>query len=147
MGELEQLVREQPLRERFWAQLMLALHRSGRQGEALRRAAAFRAVLREELGLEPSPYVTDLENRILADDPRLRHSVANEVSAAAGVGRGVVDLPSRLVGRETDLANLRVVLHTERVVTLVGPGGVGKTRLARRLAMRLNPCGNVAHSM
>ena len=134
MGELEQLVREQPLRERFWAQLMLALHRSGRQGEALRRAAAFRAVLREELGLEPSPYVTDLENRILADDPRLRHSVANEVRAAAGVGRGVVDLPSRLVGRETDLANLRVVLHTERVVTLVGPGGVGKTRLARRLA-------------
>ena len=131
VADLERLVIDHPLRERFWCQLMLALHRSGRQGEALRRAAELRAVLRNELGLQPSADFCDLEARIVADDPHLR--LTPEVSHTAGTGRGMADFPSRLIGRDNDLASLRVLINTERVVTLVGPGGVGKTRLARRL--------------
>lgn len=137
VGELERLVVEHPLRERLWAQLMLALHRSGRQGEALRRADQFRGILRDELGLEPSPSLRALEADILADDPRLRHVApvtGAEVAGPAAAARGVADVPSRLVGRDREIQHLRRLLAAERVVTLVGPGGVGKTRLARRLA-------------
>lgn len=132
IGELERLVLDHPLRERFWAQLMLALHRSGRQGEALRRAGDLRRMLRDDVGLDPSPNIRDLEAAILADDPHLRQAPA--VPRSRATARGVADLPSRLVGRDHDLEHLRVLMVNERVVTLVGPGGVGKTRLARRLA-------------
>jgi predicted ATPase/DNA-binding SARP family transcriptional activator len=132
VGELEQLVIDHPLRERFWRQLMLALHQSGRQGEALRRAEELRVIVRDELGLEPSPEIHDLEAQILANDPRLRPTSAGLHQSMPG--RGVIDLPSRLLGREKDLDNLRTLIASDRIVTLVGTGGVGKTRLARRLA-------------
>jgi DNA-binding SARP family transcriptional activator len=68
IGELEALVTSHPMRERFWHQLIVALHRSGRSAEALRRAEALRVVLREELGLDPSPALRELEARVLNDD-------------------------------------------------------------------------------
>lgn len=67
--ELEALVAEHPLRERFRAQLMLALYRSGRQAEALQAYHDGRAVLREELGLEPGDEIQDVQKAILAHDP------------------------------------------------------------------------------
>jgi YVTN family beta-propeller protein len=67
--ELEALVAEHPLREQFRAQLMLALYRSGRQAEALQAYHDGRAVLREELGLEPGEELQDLQKAILAHDP------------------------------------------------------------------------------
>jgi DNA-binding SARP family transcriptional activator len=69
--ELEQLVRTHPLRERLWAQLMLALYRSGRQGDALRAYQRLRDVLRDEMGLEPGAETRELEAAVLAQSPAL----------------------------------------------------------------------------
>jgi YVTN family beta-propeller protein len=71
VGELERLVAAEPLRERLWAQLMLALYRSGRQTEALDAYRRVRRQLVSELGIEPGPELRDLEGRILAHDPAL----------------------------------------------------------------------------
>ncbi len=72
MGELEGLVHEHALRERFWELLMLALYRSGRQPEALRVFQDLRSRLADELGLDPSPDLMELERAIVAHDPSLR---------------------------------------------------------------------------
>ena len=69
IGELETLVRENPYRERLRALQMLALYRSGRQAEALRAYQRARILLAEELGIDPSPELRDLEQRILEQDP------------------------------------------------------------------------------
>lgn len=71
IGELESLTREYPLQERFRAQLMLALYRSGRQADALRVFSQTRDRLVEELGVEPGPELWQLEQRILEQDPSL----------------------------------------------------------------------------
>src|SRR5206468_3120903 len=71
VGELEALVAEQPLRERFRAQLMLALYRTGRQADALAAYRDGRRVLVEQLGLEPGLALRKLERRILDQDPAL----------------------------------------------------------------------------
>jgi DNA-binding SARP family transcriptional activator len=72
MPELEALVHEHVLRERLWELLMLALYRSGRQPEALRAFQDLRTRLGEELGLDPSPGLVELERAIVAHDPSLR---------------------------------------------------------------------------
>ena len=72
VGELESLVRQHPHRERFTGHLMVALHRSGRQADALRAFGNLRTRLGEELGLDPSSEVVELEERIVLDDPTLR---------------------------------------------------------------------------
>ena len=89
VGELEALVAERPLRERLWRQLIVALYRSGRAAEALRRAEAFRTLLREELGLEPSPAFRELEARVLDRRPdavarRTRRRAASTAATPAG---------------------------------------------------------------
>ncbi len=73
IAELEQLVSEDPLRERRWAQLMLALYRTGRQAEALRAFERARVLLRDQLGIEPGIELEQLERAILAHDPSLDH--------------------------------------------------------------------------
>jgi DNA-binding SARP family transcriptional activator/tetratricopeptide (TPR) repeat protein len=82
VGELEQLVGEQPLRERFRSQLMLALYRAGRQADALSAYQNARRVLMDELGLEPSEELRALQHAILEQDPSLG------VVGAAAVERG-----------------------------------------------------------
>jgi len=71
IGELESLTARHPLRERFWEQLMLALYRSGRQGEALGVYQRVRGILSDELGIDPSPELRKLHERILAQSPDL----------------------------------------------------------------------------
>jgi DNA-binding SARP family transcriptional activator/class 3 adenylate cyclase len=78
VGELEALVSEHPFRERLRAQLMLALYRSGRQAEALEAYRAARGTLMDELGLEPSHSLQDLEREILHHDPKLAPAVATD---------------------------------------------------------------------
>jgi predicted ATPase/DNA-binding SARP family transcriptional activator len=134
VGELEAAVVEQPLRERLWRQLIVALYRSGRSAEALRRADSFRVLLRDELGLDPSPSLRELEARVLNEDPTL-------LQAGHPSRRSVSRRPStettRLVGRGDEVDQLIGLVRTHRIVTLTGPGGVGKTRLAKRLANEL----------
>jgi predicted ATPase/DNA-binding SARP family transcriptional activator len=140
VGELERLVVDHPLRERFWRQLMIALYRSGRQAEAVRRADELRGFLNTELGLDLSPAARDLEGRIFADDPTLLLDHASPAGSTTAVGTpadasaGPAVDATRFVGRDGDLEAIGALLATDRLVTLVGPGGVGKTRLAVRIA-------------
>lgn len=80
VAELESLVRDHPLRERFWGQLMLALYRSGRQAESLRAFQHARGHLVDQLGIEPGTELQDLEDRILDHDPSLLLSIDADAS-------------------------------------------------------------------
>jgi predicted ATPase/DNA-binding SARP family transcriptional activator len=127
VGELDALIREHPLRERLRGQLMLALYRSGRQAEALDVYRRTREALIDELGIEPSPELKALNRGILAQDD----AVAASLPRDAPIVR-LPSAPNRLVGRRRELGEVSELLGCEdvRLVTLVGPGGVGKTRLA-----------------
>src|SRR5580765_8017719 len=130
--ELEALVAVHPYRERLRGQLMLALYRADRQAEALDAFQSARRVLREELGLEPGPALREVERAILRQDPSLRPTGR----------RPELRLPEQrtaLVGRALDVAAVCARLREApgRLLTLAGPGGVGKTRLAIEAAAEL----------
>ena len=140
------LCREHPLRERLWELLILALYRSGRQAEALRAYAEVRDHLVDELGLDPGPALRELQTRILAQDPSLAPASAlarpAPVPAAGAVAAPVTignlrEQLGRFVGRDAELAQLREAVRASRLVTLTGPGGAGKTRLAVEAAAAL----------
>jgi predicted ATPase/DNA-binding SARP family transcriptional activator len=138
VGELESLIAEHPLRERLRGQLMLALYRGGRQADALKAYQAARQMLIEELGIEPSPELQSLNHSILNQDKALA------APPRAAARRGPVKLPvpaTPLVGRRRELAELKDLLGSEdtRLLTLTGPGGTGKTRLALSAAEEAAP--------
>ncbi|MEN3279085.1 MAG: hypothetical protein V7607_225 [Solirubrobacteraceae bacterium] len=126
IGEIQAVVAEHPLRERLRAHLMLALYRAGRQAEALTTLREGRRLLVDELGIEPGPELRRLERRILAHDPELT------VDHAALLAVPLPAAPNATVGRTGELAEVTELLMRPgvRLVTLVGPGGVGKTRVA-----------------
>ena len=133
IGELDELVRRHPRRERLRAAHMRALYRAGRQADALASYEQLRVRLLEDLGLAPSPELARLQRAILVQDPDL------EV-ALSGTGHPRTNLPvplSRLIGRDAAVAEVIERLCSGRLVTLTGPGGVGKTRLALAAAERV----------
>jgi predicted ATPase len=126
--ELEGWIARYPLRERLWAQLITALDRSGRQADALATYQRVRAVLRDELGADPGEQLQRAHREVLA---RPRAAAARLPPGAA------VPAPhSSLVGRKGEISGIRALLARPgvRLVTVLGPGGVGKTRLVMDVA-------------
>lgn len=146
LGELTALTMEHPFRERMWAQLMLALYRCGRRADALLAYLQVRDVLAEETGLEPGQKLRDLHRTILGEDPALDSVIATEEREhrSADTARMLPPTLGDFTGQQADLAEIEAVLRKEHaadepaaVVTISGPGGIGKTALAVQAAHRL----------
>jgi predicted ATPase len=134
--ELERLIAEQPYRERFREQYILALYRAGRQKDALEAYREARSALLDELGIEPRAALRELERGILRHDPAL---AAPEAQPRTEWHLPVP--PTALIGRRLEVAAVAGMLRRDdvRLVTLTGPGGTGKTRLALAVAEELAP--------
>jgi predicted ATPase/DNA-binding SARP family transcriptional activator len=130
--EVEGLITEEPFREPLYGQLMLALYRSGRQADALEVYQRARRLLGEELGVAPGPALRELERAVLRQDASLE---SGPVAPRSNLPPG----REELVGRAAALEELVALVcgDTARLLTLTGPGGVGKTTLAIATALRL----------
>jgi predicted ATPase len=140
VGELEALAAEHPLHEKLTGLLMRALAAVGRQADALAGYEALRGRLADELGIDPGPEVRAVQLQVLRGEIAV---------ATAPAGRGRTNLRAQLtsfVGRTDEVARVGKALQTCRLITLVGPGGAGKTRLAAEVAaaMRDNALDEVA---
>ena len=138
IGELEAAVRDQPLREPLWGQLMTALYRSGRQGDALAAFGRARAELADHLGLDPGPQLQALHRAILNHDPDL----LGPAPAVATTDPPPGNVPTSLttfVGRARELTDVVSMVRQSRLVSVTGVGGVGKSRLAMEVCLRCRP--------
>jgi predicted ATPase/DNA-binding SARP family transcriptional activator len=131
-GAIRAALEESPFRERMWGQLMLTLYRSGRQADALEVFQEARRMLSEQLALEPGPALRRLQEAILSHDP--------EIAPVPLAPRRRGNLPassSSFIGREDELGRVVELVREHRLVTLTGPPGVGKSRLALEAARAL----------
>ncbi len=137
VAELGPAAREFPYRERLRGAVMTALYRQGRSAEALEVYGEARALLRDELGLDPGPLLQALQAAILADDPTL---LAGAPQTARVLGAVPPPVPATgLVGRGEDVAALAGMLADPgvRLVSVLGVGGSGKTRLVLEVVKTL----------
>jgi predicted ATPase/DNA-binding SARP family transcriptional activator len=133
LDEIDRLIAAEPYRERLRAQQILALYRDGRQADALAAYRATRDAWDDELGIEPTPALRELERAVLRQDDAL----AGPHEARAD-RRPLPEPPTPLVGRRLEIASVAALLRGQaRLVTLVGPGGTGKTRVALAVAAEL----------
>lgn len=132
--ELHELIRDHPLNERFYGQLMLARHRAGYSGEALQVFADLREELVDKLGTDPSPALQALHEQILRQAPSL-----GVVTPASQTPRQLPARPRAIAGRTAELKEVRMALEQrEPLVVVTGPGGIGKTTLALEVAHQLS---------
>ena len=139
VAELEALCEKHPFRERFWELRMLALYRSGRQADALRAYGSTRVRARRGARARTrsgSPRPRGAHPRA-GPDPRCAPA---RVRVATGGADGNLRRPlNSFVGRDDEIARVLELSASARLVTLIGPGGAGKTRLAVEVALRLRP--------
>ena len=152
-AELEALCRTHPLREGLWALWITALYRCSRQADALAAYQELKVVLAEELGIDPSPRLQQLEAAVLAQDPML----AALASPRRPLDPSPVPLPESLavveraplVGREQELQAARAALTAvcsgggSGVLLVSGEAGIGKSRLVRELAWEAHQRGDI----
>jgi predicted ATPase/DNA-binding SARP family transcriptional activator len=131
IADLESLCAAGPLDEELHLLLMRALASVGRRNDALATFAAFRTALRDELGSSPSAALVDLNAELLRDD-----APAPAQKPAHRLRIGLREAPNSLIGRDGDLRALEGLMGSSRLTTILGPGGLGKTRLAQELAHR-----------
>ncbi|WP_170323766.1 BTAD domain-containing putative transcriptional regulator [Cryptosporangium phraense] len=146
VAELEALTAEHPLRERPHAQLMLALNGSSQQAEALATYDRIRRRLADELGMDPGPVLSAAHATVLGGPtspnghtPRKAppKPPAPAPAPAPASRNNLRPQLTSFVGRRDELAEVAELLAAERLVTLIGPGGAGKTRLAEESGARL----------
>jgi predicted ATPase/DNA-binding SARP family transcriptional activator len=148
VAELETAVAAEPLRERRWGQLMLALYRSGRQAEALRAYERVRGGLEELLGVDPGAELKALEEAILLQKPELEWRSPPRFFTVVAARNAAEPAPTRsrrqnvptpidsFVGRREEADRVQHLMGESRLLTLAGVGGAGKTRLAIHVAAR-----------
>ncbi|WP_160147083.1 ATP-binding protein [Thermomonospora echinospora] len=136
VADAETLTRAEPLRERAQALLMRALARSGRATDALAVYQRVRERLADELGTEPSDELKETELLVLRNQVGPSPCHAPGGSADRRRHAAVPHMASGFVGRAHELAEVAAALSRDRLVTVTGPGGVGKTRLAIECAAR-----------
>lgn len=131
-----QLVAEYPLREGIWHSLILAQYRVGRAGEALTTYRTVNDLLSESLGIDPSKELQQLYVQVLKQDPVL------DLPAGPENTRVRPNLPAPItpfIGRRQELDEIQTMIGEHRLVTLLGSGGTGKSRLAIEVAREAAP--------
>ncbi len=141
IAEAESLLSEHPYRERLWATLMTSLYRHGRQADALAAYRRYSTTMLEELGVDPSIELRDLEFRILDQYADLlllpepgRVVAVSSQTVSQGADHPKVPRTERVFGRNEEKQVVLDALVSGRLVSLIGPGGIGKTTLALAIA-------------
>ncbi|MGH3162262.1 MAG: BTAD domain-containing putative transcriptional regulator, partial [Streptosporangiaceae bacterium] len=145
VGELRVLLSADPLAERPRAQLMRALYAAGRQAEAIAAYHEGRELLADQLGVDPSAQLEQVYLGILRGGEQKADTERAEVAAQARPSASRAQSPlTSFVGRDEDLPRVLKNLRAARLVTLTGPGGVGKTTLAIEASGRLGEANAAA---
>ncbi len=127
IGPLRAFVDAHPFREHAWGSLLLALYRSGRQRQALATHRELRTILRDALGVDPSPEIESIERAIL------EQTVAPPIAVVAARPTHVAEPP---LGREDERRRVDELLDSGRLVSVVGTGGIGKTHLIESIVQQ-----------
>jgi predicted ATPase/DNA-binding SARP family transcriptional activator len=130
IGDLEVAVASYPYQESLWVLLITALYQAGRQADALAAYQRIRLRLAEDLGLDPGRQLQQLEQQILIHDATIDSVRPPKIQIDSLVAGNLPTISAELVGRETEMAALSDLLASNRLVEIVGPGGIGKTAIA-----------------
>src|SRR3954467_1840849 len=137
VADLSRATAQFPLRESLWSLLIIAQYRAGLQADALRSYEQMRTMLSDDLGLDPSRELQDLQRRVLQHDPSIGGAgIADsddERDAPRRAPRTLPEPASTLIDSTDQLGAAKRLVRDHRLVTLAGAGGIGKTRLAVEL--------------